>query len=77
MKSLNDSASDGHWTLTDAGTIKDSFILPSRVAGTPSAVNSASPPLPEPITFGTTIRLEEVTGVIAVSGFINGYEETD
>jgi len=75
LKSLNDSPTNGHWTLTDAGTIKDSFVSSSRVAGAPAAASSSSPPLPEPITFATNIRLEEVTGVIDVSGFLNGYEE--
>jgi len=77
LVSLNDSSSDGHWNLTDAGTIKDTTPMSSRVAGAPATAASSSPNLPEPIKFATSIRLEEITGVIEVGGFLNGYEETN
>ena len=73
---LNISASDGVWTLNDAGTVKSTFLLPARVTGsTPGAASSASPTMPEPMMFTTNLRIIEVAGDLRVAGYLIGYEE--
>jgi hypothetical protein len=75
VSAINSSNVVGRFSISDNATVVVPFILPERTASTASGTAVASPPLPEPIPFTTSVTAVEQAGDVTASITIVGYEE--
>lgn len=75
VSSLNAANAIGEWRLRDNNTDKIGFLSGEKAIGASSVAVSASPSLPEPIPFTTSVTARSITGTITLSFYLIGYEE--
>lgn len=75
VSAVNNANAIGRFTISDNLATVLAFVLPEKAAGTAAGTAVASPPLPEPIPFLTSIRLIEQAGDVIASITLVGYLE--